>query len=169
MAAPTLKRKKKKRRQSLVLKYWWLAPVLGCVAMIGWIATGPQWSRAYLIMTGGRPIAGYVANTRKMTEEYRYFYGKPLNNAGIERGFEQASQHVSVNEYTIAVRLLEQVSKVASVPVVFNNLGVLYAELNDKSRAIDAFREALGRDMDDEAARWNLDRMKDVMALGGPV
>ena len=169
MAAPTLKRKKKKRRQSLVLKYWWLAPVLGCVAMIGWIATGPQWSRAYLIMTAGRPIAGYVANTRKMTEEYRYFYGKPLNNAGIERGFEQASQHVSVNEYTIAVRLLEQVSKVASVPVVFNNLGVLYAELNDKSRAIDAFREALGRDMDDEAARWNLDRMKDVVALGGAV
>ena len=62
--------------------------------------------------------------------------------------------------------LLEQVSKVAAVPVVFNNLGVLYAELNDKSRAINAFREALARDMDYRAVRLNLDRMKDVMALG---
>ena len=57
-------------------------------------------------------------------------------------------------------------SKVAAVPVVFNNLGVLYAELNDKSRAINAFREALARDLDYRPVRSNLDRMKDVMALG---
>ena len=170
MAAPTLNRKKKKkRRRSLVLKYWWLAPVLGCVAMIGWLATGPQWSRARLFMPGGKPIAGYAANPQKMTQEYRHFYGKPLNNPEIERAFVQAGQHVSVNDYTSAVGLLEQVSEVASVPVVFNNLGLLYAELNDKSRAINAFREALGRDMDYAAARWNLDRMKDATALSGAV
>ena len=62
--------------------------------------------------------------------------------------------------------LLEQVSKVAAVPVVFNNLGVLYVELNDKSRAINAFREALARDIDYRPVRLNLERMKDVMALG---
>src|ERR1035438_2552588 len=170
MAAPTLNRKKKKkRRRSLVLKYWWLAPVLGCVAMIGWLATGPQWSRARIFMPGGKPIAGYAANPQKMTQEYRHFYGKPLNNPEIERAFVQAGQHVSVNDYTSAVGLLEQVSEVASVPVVFNNLGLLYAELNDKSRAISAFREALGRDMDYAAARSNLDRLKDVVALGGAV
>src|ERR1039458_2580272 len=122
MAAPTLKRKKKKRRRSLVLKYWCLPPVLGCVAMIGWLATGPQWSRARILRPWGKPVAGYVADTRKLTQEYRNFYGKPLNNAGIERGFEQASQRVSLNDYSTAVGLLEQVSKVASVPVVFNNL-----------------------------------------------
>src|ERR1039457_5649077 len=110
MAAPTLNRKKKKkRRRSLVLKYWWLAPVLGCVAMIGWLATGPQWSRARIFMPGGKPIAGYAANPQKMTQEYRHFYGKPLNNPEIERAFVQAGQHVSVNDYTSAVRLLERV------------------------------------------------------------
>ena len=62
--------------------------------------------------------------------------------------------------------LLEQVSKVAAVPVVFNNLGRPVCELNDKSRAINAFREALARDMDYRPVRLNLDRMKDVMALG---
>src|ERR1035438_609816 len=88
MAAPTLKRKKKKRRRSLVLKYWCLPPVLGCVAMIGWLATGPQWSRARILRPWGKPVAGYVADTRKLTQEYRNFYGKALNNAEIERGFE---------------------------------------------------------------------------------
>ena len=62
--------------------------------------------------------------------------------------------------------MLEQVAKVAAVPVVFNNLGVLYAEFNDRSRSINAFREALARDMDYQPVRLNLDRLKDVMALG---
>jgi hypothetical protein len=167
MAGPPLKRKKKKKKsESPVRKYWWLVPVLGCVGMIGWIATGPRWSRARILRPWGKPVAGYVADTRKMTQEYRHFYGKPLNNAEIERGFEQANQRVSARDYTRAVGLLEQVSKVAAVPVVFNNLGVLYAELNDRAGAINAFREALARDIAYPAVRSNLDRLKDVMALG---
>jgi hypothetical protein len=69
--------------------------------------------------------------------------GKPLSNAEIERAFEQADLRVRAKDYSNAVGLLEQVSKVAAVPVVFNDPGVLYAVLNDKSRAINAFREAL--------------------------
>jgi hypothetical protein len=166
MAGPPVKRKRRENRQSVVRRYWWLAPVLGGVVMIGWVATGPRWSRAHITPPGGKPIAGYVSDTPKMMLEYQHFYGKPLNNAEIERGFDQASQRVSAKDYTNAVGLLEQVSKVSAVPVVFNNLGVLYAELNDKSRAINAFREALARDMDYQPVRLNLDRMKDVMALG---
>ena len=101
-----------------------------------------------------------------MRQEYAHFYGKPLSNAEVERGFELANQRVTAKDYTNAVGMLEQVSKVAAVPVVFNNLGVLYAELNDKSRAINSFREALARDLDYRPVRLNLDRMKDVMALG---
>ena len=97
---------------------------------------------------GGKTIAGYVADTQKMTQEYVHYYGKPLNNAEIERGFDQANERLSDGDFSNAVGLLEQVSKVASVPVVFNNLGVLYVELNDKARAINAFREALARDID---------------------
>jgi hypothetical protein len=95
-----------------------------------------------------------------------HYYGKPLNNPEIERGFDQANERLSDGDFSNAVGLLEQVSKVASVPVVFNNLGVLYVELNDKARAINAFREALARDIDYRPVRLNLERMKDVMALG---
>ncbi len=98
-----------------------------------------------------------------MKEEYAHFYGKPLNNAEVERTFEQAGQRVSAREFGDAAGLMEQVSKVAAVPVVFNNLGVLYAQVNDKARAINAFREALSRDIDYEPVRLNLSRMRDVM------
>ena len=118
MAAPPIMRKKKKKSESLVRKYWWVVPLLGCVGMIGWIATGPRWSRAPNSRPGGKPIAGYVASTQKMTQEYAQFYGKQLNNAGIERAFDQANQSVNAMDYTKALGLLEQVSKVAAVPVV---------------------------------------------------
>ena len=166
MAAPPIKRKKKKHSRSLVRKYWSLVPVLVGVGMIGWIATGPRWSRARIKRPGAKTIAGYVADTRKMTQEYVYYYGKPLNSPDIERGFDQANERLSDGDFSNAVGLLQQVSKVASVPVVFNNLGVLYVELNDKARAINAFREALARDIDYRPVRLNLERMKDVMALG---
>ena len=95
-----------------------------------------------------------------------HYYGKPLNNAEIERGFDQANQRVTAKDYTNAVGLLEQVSKVAAVPWCSTIWACCTRQLNDKSRAINAFREALARDLDYRAVRLNLDRMKDVMALG---
>ena len=167
MDAPLVKRKKKtKQNRSLVRKYWWLVPVLACVGMIGWLATGPRWSRTRIGPSTGRMMPGYISGAQNMTQEYLRFYGKPLSNAEVESAFEQADQRVRAKDYSTAAGLLEQVSKVAAVPVVFNDLGVLYAELNDKSRAINAFREALARDMDYKPVRVNLERLKDVMALG---
>jgi hypothetical protein len=43
--------------------------------------------------------------------------------------------------------------------VIFNNLGILYAQLNDRARAINAFREALARDIDYQPVRFNLNRL----------
>ncbi len=167
MDAPSVVRKKKTRQnRSLVRKYWWLVPVLACVGMIGWLATGPRWSRSRIGPPTGRMMPGYIAGAQNMTQEYQRFYGRPLGNSEVERAFEQADQRVRARDYSTAAGLLEQVSKVAAVPVVFNDLGVLYAELNDKSRAINAFREALARDIDYKPVRVNLDRLKDVMALG---
>src|ERR1035438_2920997 len=167
MDAPLVKRKKKTRQnQSLVRKYWWLVPVLACVGMIAWLATGPRWSRTPIGPSTGRMMPGYIAGAQNMTREYQRFYGKPPATAEVERAFEQADLRVRARDYSNAVGLLEQVSKVAAVPVVFNDLGVLYAELNDKSRAINAFREALARDIDYKPVRVNLDRLKDVIAVG---
>jgi hypothetical protein len=134
--------------------------------MVGWVATGPRWSRPRISAPTGKIITGYVASVLDLKQEYAHFYGKPLNNVVVEQGFERANQRVRAQDYANAVGFLEQVAKVAAVPVVFNNLGVLYAQLQDKSRAINAFREALARDIDYRPVRLNLDRMQDVIALG---
>ena len=115
--------------------------------MIFYVATGPKWSRARIETPKGRAITGYIADTQMMVKEYSRFYGKPLNNAEVEQGFDMANKSVAGKDFTNAVGFMEQVAKVAAVPVVFNNMGVLYAELNDKSRAVNAFREALARDI----------------------
>jgi hypothetical protein len=162
-----LKKKKKNASRTMVRRYWWLPFVLGGVLMIFWIATGPRWSRAKVnLPIAVRPISGYNSNTATVLQEYQHFYGKPLNNADIERLCNQANQRVAARDYSNALGMLEQVAKVAAVPVVFNNLGVLYAEVSDPSRSIHAFREALARDMDYQPVRLNLDRLKDIMALG---
>jgi hypothetical protein len=167
MAAPQYKKKKKKNQLSLVRRYWWLPLVVAGVIMIFWIATGPRWSRAKVnLPVAARPISGYTSNTATVLQEYLHFYGKPLANAEIERLCNQANERVAARDYSNAVGLLEQVAKVAAVPAVYNNLGVLYAELNDRSRSINAFREALARDVDYQPVRLNLDRLKDIMALG---
>ena len=107
-----------------------------------------------------------MADTQKMMQEYAHFYGKPLNNAEIERGFDQANERLSDGDFSNAVGLAGAGVEGGSCARGVQQPGVLYAELNDKSRAINAFREALARDMDYQAVRLNLDRMKDVMALG---
>ena len=125
MSAPSVRRKKIRKTRSPLRKYWWVAPVLAGMAMIGWIATGPRWSRPRIATPVDKPMKGYVASTPTLTQEYAHFYGKPLNDAGIERSFEQANQLARTQAYLSAAGLLEQVSKVAAVPVVFNNLGVV--------------------------------------------
>src|ERR1022692_2731216 len=122
MDAPLVKLKKKKQNRSLVRQYWWLVPVLACVGVIGWLATGPRWSRSRIGPPTGRMMPGYIAGAQNMSQEYQRFYGKPLSNSEVESAFEQAGQRVRAKDYSTAAALLEQVSKVAAVPGVFKEL-----------------------------------------------
>jgi hypothetical protein len=158
-------RKKKKKKRSPIKRYWWVAPVLAGAGFIAYVASGPEWSRPHLAAPKEHLIEGYVYETTQFNDEYLRFYGKPLNNQDVEHNFELAAKKVRARDFENAVGFLEQVSKTAAIPVVFNDLGVLYSELKDKSRAVNAFREALARDVDYRPTRLNLDRMRDAIAL----
>jgi hypothetical protein len=80
------------------------------------------------------------------------------SDAELEQKFQQANDWVSAGDDAGAVSLLEEISRQARVPAIFNNLGVLYARLNDRARAINAFRETVGRATDYAPVRFNLDR-----------
>ena len=67
-------RVKTKREVSKVRQYWWLAPVLMGVAFIGWVATGPEWSRPRTgATTDLRLPPGFVTAFATVATEYQRF------------------------------------------------------------------------------------------------
>jgi hypothetical protein len=101
-------------------------------------------------------IAGYIASPEVLTQEYLQFEGKPLGNLAAEQQFQQASILTGKGDFKGAALLLEGISKKCAEPVVFHDLGVLYAQMNDHDRALHAFREALARDPDYAPVRLGL-------------
>jgi hypothetical protein len=105
-------------------------------------------------------LTGYVAEVEPLLTQYAHFQGKPLKALDVQQQFEQAAAEVGKGRYHEAADLLQSMVRQAPVPVIFNNLGVLYAELNDRARAVNAFREALARDAGYAPVRRNMERLK---------
>jgi tetratricopeptide (TPR) repeat protein len=157
-------KKKKKGTRARLRKYWWLAPVLGGVAILGWLATGPRIFGPRVLSRTGAPIKGYVSDIQTLRDEYKQWHGKKLDNPQLEQRFQMVNDKIALQDYESAALLLENVAQQAALPVVYNNLGVVYAQLNDSAHAIGAFREALARDIDYKPVRLNLDRLRNMTA-----
>jgi hypothetical protein len=109
------------------------------------------------------PLPGYESNVQVLSDQYHTFHGKLLRNPEVEQLFVQAAQRTAAGQYEAAAGLLRQASPDAAVPVVFNNLGVLYAEMSDRPRALAAFREALTRDYKYRLTQDNIERLGGFM------
>jgi hypothetical protein len=152
-----------KRQVSKARRYWWLAPVIAIVLLIAWVATGPEWSkpRHGTTTTRGLP-AGYVSSFATVDTEFVRYNGKQLQDNELAGQFEQASRHMADHDYGVAAELLDSISKKAAVPAVFNNLGLAYLAMNDREHGVNAFREALSRDIDYRQVRETLERMREI-------
>ena len=104
--------------------------------------------------------------TRNPDQQYQ---GKGIEDADVLRQWQEAAADVRNAQYADALARLEAAAQQAQVPVVFNNLGVLYAKLNDGPRAIQAFREALVRDSQYQPVRFNMNRLKFLPNAADPV
>lgn len=115
-------------------------------------------------------LAGYISDAAVLQKEYVRFHGKPLPAADVRQQFEDAAMWVQHGDYARALDVLQAGLKQAELPVMFNDLGVLYLQTSDRARALSAFREALARDAGYVPVRENLRRMKDVsFDLADPV
>ena len=112
----------------------------------------------------GDLLTGYLANSSLVDREFRQYYAKDAPSQTPRRQFEQAAVLVGRHNFLEAANLLEAAASQAPVPAVFNDLGVVYAQLNDRSRAGAAFRQALERDPGYGAVLANLTRLKRVVA-----
>jgi hypothetical protein len=91
-------------------------------------------------------LDGYIDAAQTLETEYRHYHGQALRDESIVQQFSEAGRMVAQGNLPGAAADLEKLSEKAAVPVVFNNLGVLYTKLGDRARAINAFRDALSRD-----------------------
>ena len=139
--APESGRRRRRRRRPLLVRYWWVAPLLVFLflspAIWGWLKR-PHFRPD--------PLPGYISDTGRLEQEYLQYTGKPLPEGEPVRDFRHANGLMLAGSYPNAALLLEGVSKAIAVPLVFHDLGLLYAKINDGEHAVRAFRDALARD-----------------------
>jgi hypothetical protein len=136
------------------VRFWWVVPVVALVVSAPWL-----WNGISLPRFKHDPLPGYIADRARLEEEYRLFTGKSLQDAAVTRQFEQAHNFMLLGNYSSAAILLESTARQAAVPVIFNDLGVLYMKLKDGAHAMKAFRDALARNHEYPPVRDNLKRM----------
>ncbi|MGD0870840.1 MAG: hypothetical protein ABSB88_14880 [Bryobacteraceae bacterium] len=150
------RRRRHRRKPPWILRFWWLIPLAAIALSAQWISS--WWTSQPASRHPSLP--GYVTGADSLRQEFLRFQGKPLGDPVIEQDFDHASDLMNRGEYTSAAVLLETVARSAQLPVVYNNLGVLYVRLNDGTGAVGAFREALARDFEYPPVRQNLARFK---------
>jgi hypothetical protein len=118
------------------------------IAILGLgVLWGARWLslRRPLLATANLP-SSYVSDNAALEQEYGHYYGRPIADSLIPSRFREAADLASKRNYPGASAVLEMLSRDASVPVVYSDLGIVYASLGDNARAVEMFREALARD-----------------------
>ncbi len=156
--ATTLHHRKRRRRKPPLLPK--LLPVLLVLAVAGagwlWLSSRQP--------SGAKDLAGYVSSSEILRQEFGQYTGKKLSDDKVARDFEYATALMRSGDYQGAAAQLESATHAAPLPVVYNNLGVLYAKLGDRAHAVNSFREALSRDASYRPVRENMDRLKEFTA-----
>src|SRR5271157_2882730 len=151
----TRKKVRVRRRKPFIVRYGWL----GLAATAGIV--GAVWfTNPLRIGKHAQPLPGYVTEVAALDREYATFQSTSMQDNDVRAQFQQAADLASRGEYNGGLLLLETVAKKAALPVVFNDMGVLYALLGDRARATNAFRDALARDLDYAPVRRNLERLE---------
>jgi hypothetical protein len=135
--------------------------------LVALLVLGVLWGMRWV--SRNRPVAssvtmpgGYLSDISALRTEYSRYYGKPIEESALENRFRQATDFMGKSNLPGASSSLELLSRKAALPVVYNNLGVVYYSLGDYARAADAFREVLARDADYASTRQFLRGAKSI-------
>jgi hypothetical protein len=156
---PLLIRKRRRRRPPKRIPLWPLGLVMlmAAVGSLVWALMGR------ISKPASHGLLGYLTDDRMVEREYARLYNRDLTDPLPRQDFRYAAELTARSDYAGALAVLERIARQAAVPAVFNNIGVLYLEQNDISRAMNAFREAFLRDGDYQPVRANLMRMKPLL------
>jgi hypothetical protein len=160
MSQAYIRAKSKRRKRPVVIPFsaflTALAAFLVLSGLVVWLIV------RHVVASRTDPMAGYISDVAELEKEYAAAHGRLLENADARQMFGRAAELFRKGEFTQAAGLLEADSKLAAVPVVFNDLGVTYARLEDRSRTVNAFREALARDPKYRPVLQNLVNLRNI-------
>ncbi len=145
-------------------KYWWviLVAVPIVVALIGIIP--PILSS--LNKSTPSPLPPGIIITTNNIGNNMYFItqvgntGSAADTQDAQQAVQRATGLVQNKNYADAIALLEQTAAQHPLPAVYNNLGVLYTNVEDLLKAQEAYQHALNLDPNDQAANYNLGLLK---------
>src|SRR5438093_6162195 len=113
--------RKRRRRRPRYRKFIALFILVAAGGAVLWLSKrGPS---------GAADLRGYISSSEILAQEFGRYTGKKLKKLEVVQNFDYATAMMRSGDYGGAVAQLEAAGKEAPVPVVFNNLGVLYARL----------------------------------------
>lgn len=151
------KKKRRRRRRAPLFPF-----VLLGLAAVGVMAGGMWITKQRPIVDTAKMPEGYVSDGAALRQEFDHYNGPRDNFGSIDGRFRSASDLAAKRNLPAVASVLESVSKGARVPVIFHNLGIVYAGLGDYSRAAESFREALARDPEYSPTRRFLREAKGI-------
>jgi tetratricopeptide (TPR) repeat protein len=110
-------------------------------------------------------LPGFVDSSSTMEQENRKFHGRLPGDESVRRQFDEANRLAGNGNLQEAAAVLERLADQAGIPLIFNNLGVVYERLGDRARAVNAFRDALARDAGYRLVRENLQKLGDIRSI----
>lgn len=148
------------RKRSLKDSWWVLIAVPIIVALVPLVNTllerGSAPSGTSLVQNNNFSGPMYFTNVSVVEQQYQQTAGQPLKDEDAKKKIEQAGKLVADKNFAAAAPILAEVAQRVPVAAVYNNLGVAYANSNDLARAEEAFRQAVSKEPNDQAAWVNL-------------
>ena len=144
------KRKRKNRRtKSLAAQYWYVLLILAAASVF---LLYRQFAARRIISD----VRGYATEEEVLRRQYERAMVKPIDSS-YRSSFRDAAVLVNKGEFERALAILEPLARKVPLPIVLNDIGVLYHRRRDLARAIKSFRQSLTLDQSYAPAYSNLE------------
>lgn len=127
--------------------------VLLALCIISLMGGALWWAKHRPVINAATLPEGYISDPVALKAEFDLYNGPREDYATVNSRFRSAADLAAQNNLPAVANVLESVAKSGNLPVIFHNLGIVYAGLGDYPRAAESFREALAHNPEYLATR----------------
>jgi hypothetical protein len=120
------------------------------------------WANRRPVIDAAALPEGYISDPATLKAEFDLYNGPRDDYPTVNSRFRSAADLAAQHNLPAVANVLESVAKSGNLPVIFHNLGIVYAGLGDYGRAAESFREALAHNPEYLATRKFLREAKGI-------